>query len=377
MDERVSDIIAADLGGLPENAASSIRGDGGRNTVHPADVRGRWTRVRRIGFVVLIAIYAMLPWIQINGHPALFFDIELRKFYIMGGSFNAQDFWLVFFLLSGLGFALVVMTTLFGRIWCGYACPQTVFLEAVYRRIERLIEGPRARRLRRNAGPWNWDKVWRKSLLQLLYFVCSFTIAHIFLSYFVSLPAVFKMVREHPTHHPYAFVWAMGITAALHFNFAWFREQFCVIMCPYGRLQSVLTDERQLSRRIRPFTWRASRKSIRAGNGGLHRLQTLHCPCVQQVSIFAMASSWIASGCAACIDACNEIMTRIGRPKGLVRYDSLAGLAGAARRIWRPRLAVYLVLGLVGTAALAFALSRHEPYESEPCSNDRYATLCC
>ena len=122
-----------------EARSSALRADGRREFVIPADVSGRFTRRRYFGFALLILIYAVTPWIQIKGHPAILMDIEHRHFYLFGATFNAQDFWLAFFLLSGVGFALIVATAIWGRVWCGYACPQTVFLEGVYRRIERLI----------------------------------------------------------------------------------------------------------------------------------------------------------------------------------------------------------------------------------------------
>ncbi|MCB1953899.1 MAG: 4Fe-4S binding protein, partial [Rhodocyclaceae bacterium] len=176
---------------------------------------GRFTRLRYVFFAVLIVVYIALPFIQIGGHPAVFLDVAARKFYLFGGTFNAQDFWLVFFLLSGAGLALIVVTTLWGRVWCGYACPQTVFLEGIYRRIERWIEGPRAERLRRNAARVSWSKVWRKTLKHGLFALVSVVLAHFFLSYFVSLPSLFAMIQQRPTAHIEAFVWMAAMSGIL------------------------------------------------------------------------------------------------------------------------------------------------------------------
>jgi polyferredoxin len=175
----------------PDRPASSLYADGRRNHVHPADVHGRYTRARSVVFFVLIGVYVLLPWIQIGGAPAVFLDIAARRFYLFGLSFNAQDTWLLFFLLSGAGFALFVLTALLGRMWCGYACPQTVFLEGVFRKIERWIEGPRNQRLRRNAGPWTLQKIALKVVKHSIFVLCSAAVAHVFLSYFVSLPELF------------------------------------------------------------------------------------------------------------------------------------------------------------------------------------------
>src|SRR4051812_6343470 len=149
--------------------SSSLRRDGRREFIVPADVSGRFTLRRTMLFAVLIAVYVLTPWIEINGHPLVFLDIEHSAFYLFGSTFNAQDVWLVFFLLSGVGFTLIVITALWGRVWCGYACPQTVFLEGVYRRVERLIEGPRNVRLRRDAGATTFSRVWRKLLKHAIF----------------------------------------------------------------------------------------------------------------------------------------------------------------------------------------------------------------
>ncbi|HEX2679033.1 MAG TPA: 4Fe-4S dicluster domain-containing protein, partial [Polyangiales bacterium] len=222
--------------------ASSLRADGSRNFVHPADVHGRFDVRRKLAFTGLIALLALLPWIQVGGHPAVFLDFVHRSFYLLGATFNAQDTWLVFFLLTGVGFLLIVSTALWGRVWCGYACPQTVFLEGLFRPIERAIEGPRAERMRRNAGPMSFDKLWRKLLKHAIFVLLAFLVAHVIVSYFVSLPALYHMVLHAPAEHPEAFAWAIALTAGLYFNFFWFREQMCLIICPYGRLQSVLSD---------------------------------------------------------------------------------------------------------------------------------------
>ena len=363
IDERVQDILAADREGLPSDAASSIGQDGSRRYVHPADVKGRYTRLRRLLFAGLILIYALLPWVHVGGRPAMFLDIERRRFYLFGATFNSQDFWLAFFLLSGVGFLLVVAAALLGRVWCGYACPQTVFLEGVFRRIERGLEGPRARRLRRNAAPWTFDKLWRKSLKHVVYLLVSLIVAHIFLSYFVSLPAMLKMVAQEPAQHPQAFAWTMGLSAAMYFNFAWFREQLCLVICPYGRLQSVLTDKDSIVVGYDGNRGEPRGKASDPQSGDCIDCQRCVTVCPTGIDI-RNGLQIDCIGCAACIDACDEIMDRVGRPKGLVRYDSFRGLSGNRRRFWRPRLVVYGILGLAGLAAFALSLQRHQPFEA-------------
>lgn len=353
----------ADDKSLFTKQASSIRADGSRNYVHPADVKGRFTRRRNIVFAVLIAIYMLLPWIEINGHPSVFLDIVARRFYLFGFSFNAQDVWLSFFLLSGLGFALFVMTALWGRIWCGYACPHTVFLDGVFRKLERLIEGPRNKRLRRNAGPWKFDKVWRKVLKHSLFLLMAAVVAHVFLSYFVSLPELFKMMKQSPTEHMTSFIWIVVLTGVMYFNFAWFREQMCLIICPYGRLQSVMTDKDTVI--IGYDENRGEPRGKASDPNSSDCVDCGRCVAVCPTGIDIRNGLQLdCIGCAACIDACDEIMVKLKRPKGLVRYDSLRQLLGGERKFWRPRLALYAVLGTVGLIVATFGFRAHTTFEA-------------
>jgi cytochrome c oxidase accessory protein FixG len=343
--------------------SSALRGDGRRTFVVPADVGGRFTTRRRLVFLVLLAIYVALPWIEVGGHPAVFLDLARRTFYLFGAAFNAQDFWMSFFLLSGVGFALIVATALWGRVWCGYACPQTVFLEGVYRRVERWIEGPRNLRLARDRAGWSADRALRKVAKHALFVLLSFVVAHVFLSYFTSIESLFTMMRERPGAHPEAFAWAFGMTALMYFNFAWFREQLCIVICPYGRLQSVLTDPDTTvigydARRGEPRG-----KLKQEGRGDCVDCNRCVVVCPTGIDI-RNGLQLECVGCAACVDACDEVMGKVGRPAGLIRYDSQQGLTGNARRFWRPRVYLYVFLGALGLAVASFALQRHVPFEA-------------
>jgi cytochrome c oxidase accessory protein FixG len=346
-----------------EEQASSIRSDGSRNFVIPADVEGRFATRRVFVFAALIAIYVVTPWVEIGGHPAVFIDLQHRAFYLFGATFNAQDAWMLFFLLAGIGFTLIFITAMLGRLWCGYACPQTVFLDGVFRRVDRFFEGARNTRIKRDAGPLTFDKVWRKAGKHAVFFGLSFLVAHVFLSYFVSLPAVFEMVKGSPKDHPEAFGWAAGMTGIMYFNFAWFREQLCVVICPYGRLQSVLTDSDTMV-----IGYDAKRGEPR-GKGKKEGLGD----CVDCGRCVAVCPTGIdirnglqldCIGCSGCIDACDEVMDKLKKPRGLVRYDSLNGLVGKPKRVLRPRFYFYLVIGLLGLPVASLALSRHKPFEA-------------
>lgn len=343
--------------------ASSLRADGSRNYVHPADVSGRFNRLRNFTFWVLIVLLVSLPFVNIGGHPAMFIDMQHRRFYLFGATFNAQDFWLIFFLLTGVGFALIVATALWGRIWCGYACPQTVFLEGLFRPVERLIEGPRSERLRRNAGPWTFDKLARKGIKQVFFLLFSFLIAHVITAYFVSLPVLYDMLLSQPSQHPEAFAWAAGLTGVLYFNFGWFREQTCLIVCPYGRLQSVLTDQDSLV--IGYDVKRGEPRGKKNAKGAGDCVDCSRCVTVCPTGIDIRNGLQIdCIGCARCVDACDDVMGKLGRVKGLIRYDSQRGLAGLPRRVWRPRVAFYAALGVAGLIASTLAFSQRNPFEA-------------
>ena len=340
-----------------------IAPDGRRRAIHPADVRGRFTRLRQWGFLVLIGIYVALPWIPIGGHPAVLLDIEHRRFHLFGAAFGAQDTWLLFFVLATVSLALIAATALLGRVWCGYACPQTVFLEGVFRRIERWVEGPSVQRQRRNAGPMTGGKLARKLVKHGLYVIMALGVAHVFLSYFVSLPRLFEMMRNSPGEHPQAFGWVVGITLVMYGNFAWFREQTCLIVCPYGRLQSMLVDSDTVvigydTARGEP---RGKLKQADAGDG----IDCNRCVAVCPTGIdIRNGLQFECIGCAACVDACDEIMHKVKRPRGLIRYDSQRALAGEPRRLWRPRLALYGALAVALVVGAGLAMRTHQPFEA-------------
>jgi cytochrome c oxidase accessory protein FixG len=334
---------------------TTLNADGSHYTLHPADVRGRFTQARRVFAFLLIGVYVVLPWIQINGAPAVFLDVEQRSFHLFGLSLAVQDLWVLIFVISGLGFSLLTITTVLGRLWCGWACPYTIFLEHVFRRIERWIDGDAAARRKLDAAPLSAGKFLRRSLKYSLYLIVSTLIAHVFLSYFVSLPKLYQSLQDGPLRHPIAFATVSGITAALLFCFGWFREQFCIILCPYGRLQSALTDEETLI-----IGYDAARGEPRGKASDPTAGACVDCRrCVQVCPTGIDIRNGLQMecvGCSACIDACDEIMTKLDRPTGLVRYDSASGLAGKRRRVLRPRLLVYSLLGLCGLIALGTSL---------------------
>jgi len=343
------------------DSLSTIHADGSRQFVHPSDVHGPFTLWRRIAALALLVIYIALPWIPVNGFPAVFLDVQERRFHFFGLTLATQDLWIGFFLVTGLAFSLFFVTSLFGRVWCGWTCPYTVFMEQIYRRVERWIDGDGAAQRRLEDAPWTAPKIARRVFKHGVFVLISAIIAHIFLSYFVSIRALYEMMQHSPAHHAKAFGVVLFLTGALYFSFSWFREQFCIILCPYGRLQSALTDDDSIvigydKKRGEP-RGKATvekpagdcidcRRCVQVCPTGIDIRNGLQLECI---------------GCAACVDACDDIMTKLKRPKGLVRYDSYVGLQGGQTRLIRPRTILYTVMLIVGAIAFAFAATRISP----------------
>ncbi len=343
------------------DSVTTIRPDGSHRILHPSDAKGRFNTWRRAVFAILILIYVLLPWIPVRGAPAVFFNAAERKVHLFGHTLVFQDLWLGFFLITGLGFGLFYITALFGRVWCGWACPQTVWLEGVYRRIERWIEGDGPKRERLAAAPNTADKIFKRVLKHGLFILVSLFIAHVFISYFISLPRLYSMMRTSPLENWTAFLWVFTMSGIFYFNFAWFREQLCIVICPYGRLQSALIDDNSLV--IGYDTARGEPRGKPGTAGAGDCVDCFRCVQVCPTGIdIRQGLQMECIGCSACIDACDDVMTKLKRPRGLIRYDSQNGLTGGKTKFLRPRTLVYTVMLLAGITVFSFALSSLEPF---------------
>jgi cytochrome c oxidase accessory protein FixG len=330
----------------PLRVLPTLNRDGSRRWIHPRLSRGRFLRARRVVAAVLILVFTLLPWIKVGGVQSILLDIPGRRFTLFGTTFLPTDTLLLMLLVVGILLAIFLLTALLGRVWCGWACPQTVYMEFVYRPIERFFEGGPERR-RRTAGSGL-----RRVLKHAAFLLVSLYLAHTFLAYFVPVESLFQWMRQSPARHPTAFLVMAATTGLMLFDFAFFREQTCIVACPYGRLQSVLLDRDSLVigyDRARGEPRGAVRRGAGAPRGDCVDCGLCVVTCPTGIDI-RDGLQMECIGCAQCIDACDAVMERVGRPRGLIRYSSPSALESGRRRLVRPRVILYPLL-LLGVAA--------------------------
>ncbi|MCL4220493.1 MAG: cytochrome c oxidase accessory protein CcoG [Phycisphaerales bacterium] len=343
-----------------ERVLSTLNKDGSRRWMKPRLSVGRFWKARRIAAYLLILIFTALPYIKINGKPAILLDIIAREFTFFGKTLLATDTLLLALFMMSVFVSVFLATALAGRVWCGWACPQTVYMEFVYRPIERLFDGKPGTRPKPGA------KGFKKLLKHLTYLVISAFLAHTFLSYFVGVENLRHWIFHSPASHPVAFAVVVVTTALMLFDFGIFREQTCIVACPYGRFQSVMLDRSSLivgydKKRGEP------RGPIKKKKGDVS-LDVLGQPqgdCIDCKMCVTTCPTGIdirdglqleCIHCAQCIDACDAVMDRIGKPRGLVRYSSQEALEGRKRRLLRPRVVLYPLLLTVLLSAFVTVL---------------------
>ena len=315
--------------------------------VYPREVSGRFARLRWAAVFALLGIFYGLPWVQWDGRQAVLFDLPARKFYIFSLTFFPQDFFLLTWLLIMAALSLFFFTALAGRLWCGYACPQTVWTE-VFVWLERVAEGRRQQRMKLDKAPWSAAKLARKVLKQVLWIAFAAFTGFSFVGFFAPVRELGSDMAAFSLSGWETF-WIAFYGLATYGNAGFLREQVCKYMCPYARFQSAMFDRNTLvisydAARGEPRGSRRAGQEARAAGLG----DCIDCTLCVQVCPTGIdirrGLQYECIACAACIDACDAVMDKMGSPRGLVRYGTQAELDGARPRVWRPRIAVYATL---------------------------------
>ena len=325
---------------------STVDEDGKRNWVYAKKPKGKFFDKRKWVAVILLIIFYAGPFVKYNGDPIMLFNILERKFIIFGVVFWPQDFHLILLTFITSIVFIVLFTVIFGRLFCGWVCPQTIFMEFVYRRIEYLIEGDIAAQKRLEKQAWGFEKIWKKSLKQIIFFLIAFVSASTLLAYVIGIDELLVFLRAGPLENPTAYAGLLIFSGAFYFIFAFFREQVCTIACPYGRLQGVLIDKKSIIvgydyKRGEP---RGPINKAKEGDLG-DCINCNACVTVCPTGIDIKNGTQLECiNCTACIDACDAVMDRIDKPRGLIRYDSEEGIETGHHSIFNTRSIAYSIV---------------------------------
>ncbi len=335
------------------NSISTVDAAGNRVWIYPKKPSGYYHRLRILVTTILLALLFAGPFIKINGQPLLLLNFMERKFIILGQIFWPQDFILFGLAMITFFVFVILFTTAFGRLWCGWACPQTLFMEMVFRKIEYWIEGDANQQRKLDAAPWNTSKIFKKISKQFIFLAISILIGHLLMAYIIGIEQLVEVVKQGPAQNLSGFLGLIIFSGIFYWVFAYFREQACTVVCPYGRLQGVLLNSDSM---VVAYDWLRGEPRGKMKKG---EVQQAHGDCIDcKLCVHACPTGIdIRNGtqlecvnCTACIDACNQVMEKINRPRGLIRYDSHHGIKNKTRFKFGSRLIGYsaVLVGLIG-----------------------------
>jgi len=342
------------------DSIGTINKEGKRAWIFPKKPSGIFYKYRKWVSYFLLLFLVLSPFLKLNGNQFLMFNVLERRFNIFGFPFWPQDFHLfVISMIIGVIF-IALFTVAFGRIFCGWMCPQTIFLEMVFRRIEFWIDGDRGAQIRLDRQAWNGEKIRKRVLKWFIFFIISFGIANVFLAYLIGSDQLLRYIFEGPMGHLSTLISLLIFTAVFYFVFAWFREQVCIIACPYGRMQGVLLDNKSIvvaydhkrgegEKGRKKFRKNEDRKSL--GHGDC--IDCFQCVNVCPTGIDIRNGTQLECvNCTACIDECDTIMEKVNLPKGLIRYASEDNIVRKAKFSFTPRLKGYSAVLVILTGVL-------------------------
>lgn len=359
---KTSEAVNLPLLDAPEHVLSTLESDGSRRWLFPKLSTGKWWKRRRVLAYFLIVFFVVLPHLRVNGRPVILLDITSAKFILGGHTFLPTDTLLLALLLLSVIVSIVLATAFTGRVWCGWGCPQTVYMEYLFRPIDRLFQG--------TAGKGGKPKRSTSGMLSVarfaVYLVLCMALAHTFLAYFVGTDKLAQWMRQSPLEHPGAFLVMGATTGLMLFDFLFFREQLCLIACPYGRFQSVMLDRQSLIVAYDPGRGEPRRKGKhREGDGSGDCVDCNQCVTVCPTGIDIRDGLQLECvNCTQCIDACDSVMDRVGKPRGLIRYSSQDALDGNPPRLLRWRTVAYPTILLIVVGAFLAVLSTKYAFDA-------------
>lgn len=351
------------------DSIGTLDADGNRNFLFPRKTKGKYTNYRRYSSYVLLLILFGLPFLSVDGHPLFLFNVLERKFIIFGNIFWPEDFHLAVMAMLIAVLFVIVFTVAYGRLFCGWVCPQTIFMEHVFRRIEYWIDGDRNQQLRLKRMGWTGEKIRKRIFKNGIFFLISFAISNVFLMYVIGQKEWWEIVSDKPSEHVSGLVSILIFSGVFFFVFAWFREQVCIIVCPYGRLQGVLLDRHSVviaydyirGEKRGKFRKKENREELGKGDC----IDCNQCVEVCPTGIDIRNGTQLECiNCTACMDACDHIMDKIEKPRGLIRYDSEENIATGKKKIFIPRIWAYSAVLVVLMGIFAFLLSSRTEVET-------------
>jgi cytochrome c oxidase accessory protein FixG len=345
-----------------EHVLSTLEKDGTRRWMYPKLSMGMWWHRRRILAYILMVVFVVVPHLRINGKPIILLDIAAREFTVLGKTFLPTDTVVLAMLMLSVFLTIVLVTAITGRAWCGWACPQTVYMEFLFRPIDRFFGGVSGKG---GLPKRNVSAVSQVARIGVYVALCMF-LAHTFLAYFVGTERLAVWVRSSPIEHPTAFLVMGATTIAMLYDFLFFREQLCVIACPYGRFQSVMLDAQSMIVAYDPVRGEPRKKGKHeAGEPVGDCVDCNRCVVVCPTGIdIRNGLQMECINCTQCIDACDDVMSRLNKPKGLIRYSSQDSIARKPRRILRARTIIYPIVLSVILGGLGFAIASKSGFDA-------------
>ncbi len=345
---------------------ATVTKEGKRVWIHPKKPKGKFTNARNIVAFILLLFLFGAPFVKVDGYPLILLNVLERKIILFGIPFGPHDFHLFVLAMIAVIVSIFLFTVVYGRIFCGWICPQTIFMEMVFRKIEYWIEGdaPRQRALAKQ--PYNLEKFFKRTSKHIIFFAISFIISNTFLAYIIGVEQLFEIITDPPSQHLAGLFAITVFSGVFYFIFSHFREQVCTLICPYGRLQGVMLDQNSIVIAYDHLRGEP-RGKIKKNNENSNLGDCVDCNmcvavCPTGIDI-RNGTQLECINCTACIDACDEIMEKVDRPKGLIRYASLNEIEYNLRKIFTPRAIGYTLVLITIISLLGFMMVNRSDFE--------------